>query len=369
MAIPNNQIFVVTGDPRSGTSLMMQTLGLLGVSISGDKFPQPKKPQPGSKAETLNPKGYFEVPGTVMKGLKTIDTFGGTALKIIAPGLTRTDPNLVYKGVLCLRNPKHVAQSQTNLAARGLAIAGPRGWDSPTWNVSALRYMADMGEFLRWWKNQTPAFRAKFIVVDYDDMVNTPANTIARVAAHLDGLKVTPESVANVDPALRRSPKDFIAWDAADALNGAQCEKIYAALKSQLPADINAAITSQDVRIDILRRENTMVYDDRLCCNIRASFLRRLNANPTLLAKLSASHDARLKRGKTFLSATDFTGDAAQTYTIKLPADLGGDKVVKKINYNGKVLTREEAQNLHEQRTDVTVDKAKVPVPKPKPKA
>lgn len=37
--IPANQILVVTGDPRSGTSLMMQTLKALGVSVAGEEWP------------------------------------------------------------------------------------------------------------------------------------------------------------------------------------------------------------------------------------------------------------------------------------------------------------------------------------------
>lgn len=34
---------IVTGDPRSGTSLTMQMLDMLGIEATGEKFFEPKK--------------------------------------------------------------------------------------------------------------------------------------------------------------------------------------------------------------------------------------------------------------------------------------------------------------------------------------
>ena len=39
----SDRVFVVSGQPRSGTSLMMQTMELLGLDIWGDKYPQEVK--------------------------------------------------------------------------------------------------------------------------------------------------------------------------------------------------------------------------------------------------------------------------------------------------------------------------------------
>src|SRR3990167_7665328 len=41
--IPNDKILVVSGEARSGTSAMMQSLNLAGVPTHGDKWPQEVK--------------------------------------------------------------------------------------------------------------------------------------------------------------------------------------------------------------------------------------------------------------------------------------------------------------------------------------
>lgn len=353
MTIPSHQIVVVTGDPRSGTSLMMQTLKLLGVPVAGEEFPQARRAEGDNdraaaqldKVRELNPKGFFEVPGVVMRGLREVGEHGGKAIKIIAPGLTRTPESLIHKGILCLRDPRHVAQSQTQLQA-GVAVAGARGWDSPTWNVSAVRYMMEMGAFLRWWADQTSEYRGRFIVVDYDEFLGDPTATVARIASHLS---VTPTQAAidNVDPTLRRSPDKFTAWPEAMQDDGEQCEAIYAAIKSGDPAEFEAAVIGMDQRIDYHRRERTMVYSDELCACVTAGSLRRLKANPALWARLTADREARVRIGHTFDTSPDYGGETQDVATIPLPADMGGDVQEAKVVYQGQAVTRAQAQALH----------------------
>ena len=57
-------MIVVTGSCRSGSSLMMQTLKLLGIEIAGEKFHEDFPVEEG------NPKGYYDLPfEIVMNGL------------------------------------------------------------------------------------------------------------------------------------------------------------------------------------------------------------------------------------------------------------------------------------------------------------
>lgn len=71
-------VIVVSGLPRSGTSLMMQMLHAGGVAVVSDG----KRP-----ADTANPRGYFEYgPVRRLKDDATwLPSLGGRALKIISP--------------------------------------------------------------------------------------------------------------------------------------------------------------------------------------------------------------------------------------------------------------------------------------------
>ena len=83
---------IVTGEGRCGTSMMMQTLKLLGVEVAAPKF----LPQHEGLHE-YNPKGYYELAETV-EGI-TSDEYEGQAVKLFAGGLLKTDPKYIGKVV------------------------------------------------------------------------------------------------------------------------------------------------------------------------------------------------------------------------------------------------------------------------------
>ncbi|MCE9556690.1 MAG: hypothetical protein K8T91_25350, partial [Planctomycetes bacterium] len=141
MSIPKNQIVVVTGDPRSGTSLMMQTLRALGVPVAGEEFPGDGRRGDDGKARAreLNPGGFWEVPGVVMRGLSDPMPYLGQAIKIISPGVLRTPKENVFRYILCLRDPTSVAQSQTKLET-GVKVAGAAGWQNPAKQPDPTRF-------------------------------------------------------------------------------------------------------------------------------------------------------------------------------------------------------------------------------------
>ena len=68
-------MIVVTGEPRSGTSLMMRIIDSLGLEIAGEQYVGTKRPNRSKKrkerAEYLNPEGFWEVPEVVSRGIKT----------------------------------------------------------------------------------------------------------------------------------------------------------------------------------------------------------------------------------------------------------------------------------------------------------
>lgn len=108
-------VVVVSGLPRSGTSMMMQMLAAGGVPVIADDLRQ---------ADESNPQGYYE-----LERVKELDKGGDTgwirdarghAVKIIAYLLRFLPQDLNYRVVFMLRDLDEVLASQAKmLVARG----------------------------------------------------------------------------------------------------------------------------------------------------------------------------------------------------------------------------------------------------------
>lgn len=97
-------MIVVTGTPRSGTSMLMQTLMLLGVPIVGDKFHDGNLPQ-------NNPKGYWELPKTErVEGIKD-HRYKGKGVKLMAQELLYTNPEFISKILFIIRYENYAVKS------------------------------------------------------------------------------------------------------------------------------------------------------------------------------------------------------------------------------------------------------------------
>jgi hypothetical protein len=90
-------MIVVTGAPRTGTSMMMQTLKILGYPVVGDKFSEV------NHSKKHNPKGYYELnPIDISSGVKD-DKYKGKAVKLFAQGLMKTVEKHIDKLIVCNR--------------------------------------------------------------------------------------------------------------------------------------------------------------------------------------------------------------------------------------------------------------------------
>jgi len=101
-------IVLVTGLPRSGTSLMMQLLAAAGFPILKDDI---------RAADTHNPRGYFEY--TPVKRLHLdnswLPTAAGKAVKVVSPLLGFLPTNLAYRAILVERSLTEVVDSQAEM--------------------------------------------------------------------------------------------------------------------------------------------------------------------------------------------------------------------------------------------------------------
>jgi hypothetical protein len=109
---PSELITVVSGLPRSGTSLMMQMLELGGLElfVDGQRMP-----------DEDNPKGYCEFEKT--KSLAVDNSWIGEAkgkvIKVVAPLLENLPAEYAYRVLFMHREVDEIVQSQTKMLERG----------------------------------------------------------------------------------------------------------------------------------------------------------------------------------------------------------------------------------------------------------
>ena len=113
-------ITVVSGLPRSGTSLMMQMLDAGGMPVLTDEL---------RRADDDNPRGYFEFePVKQLKADRTwLDQASGKAVKIIHLLLMDLPTDRPYRVIMMHRDLDEVVKSQTRMLQR----SGKRGAGLP----------------------------------------------------------------------------------------------------------------------------------------------------------------------------------------------------------------------------------------------
>ena len=190
MAIPDF-VTIVSGVPRSGTSLMMSMLVAGGLAPLKDDL---------RAADEDNPKGYFEL--EAVKKLKQDASWVrgavGQVVKVVhvhVKDLPRD--GLRYRVVLMRRDLKEVLRSQKKMLER----RGMKGGNLSDERAAAL-YAKQMDDLVAYMKAET-AF--SFLEANYNELVRAPAPVIAAVNAFLGGALDEAAMAAQVDRGLYRS--------------------------------------------------------------------------------------------------------------------------------------------------------------------
>ncbi len=187
--IERDWVTVVSGIPRSGTSLMMQMLDAGGIPALTDG----KRP-----ADTHNPHGYFEY--EPVKRLATDASWMGTArgksLKVIYRLLRLLPAGIPYRLVLMQRDLHEVFDSQRDmLRDRGDDAAGQAGDRL----IAALA--AELEETRAWLARQA---NIKVLELPYADVIAQPAVQARALSTFLGGDLDEDAMAAAVDPSLYR---------------------------------------------------------------------------------------------------------------------------------------------------------------------
>jgi hypothetical protein len=192
-------ITVVTGEPRSGTSLMMNILKTLGCDILGSQFPSIEKgagKEQIKRSLELNPDGFWEVPGLVARGGRKatpedlLKMLSGKTVKLISRALLQTPREVIEKIdkiIFCSRNPREVMQSQTRLVSN-VMVATPNSEDwkytPEITKINYTKYKESVGRFILAAENSN--LWDKILVVDYHDMMFDTEEQIKRICDYLE---------------------------------------------------------------------------------------------------------------------------------------------------------------------------------------
>lgn len=190
-------IIIVSGLPRSGTSMMMKMLDAAGIPIMTDAV---------RTADVDNPKGYFELER--VKDLEKdpdkswVSEARGKALKVISWLLKDLPDSNVYHIIFMRRDIDEVLASQNKmLVHRGEA-------DQTDDAIMAEAYRHHIAD-VRIMGRKRPNWR--LIEIRYDETVRDPASVARQVNGFLGGRYDERKMAEAVDPKLYRNRKDQIA--------------------------------------------------------------------------------------------------------------------------------------------------------------
>lgn len=188
MSAASSEIVVVSGLPRSGTSLMMQMLDRGGIEIVTDNI---------RSADTDNPKGYYEY-----EQVKKIETDAswlpatrGKAFKMISQLLYHLPASETYRIIFMERDLEETLASQEKMLARLGRPAAPR-------EAISAAYVSHLERLHDWLQKQS---HLSVLRVEYAELIARPEAQTDRICRFLPHSLDVEAMVRSVDPALYRN--------------------------------------------------------------------------------------------------------------------------------------------------------------------
>lgn len=185
----NEVITIVSGLPRSGTSMMMKMLEAGGMQVLTDNV---------RTADEDNPQGYYEFAAVkrIEHDKSWLPDARGKVVKMVSELLKYLPPNYQYKVIFIWRKIEETLASQRQMLIR-------RG--KPTDTVSnekmAELFRRHLVQLDAWLKKQ-PNFEVMY--VDYSEIIANPAHQVKKINQFFDA-RLDEQAMASViDPSLYR---------------------------------------------------------------------------------------------------------------------------------------------------------------------
>ena len=290
-------MIIVSGCPRSGTSLMMNVLRtalgperVMGRKGFGEEdcaggTPMEREavkyaehavrrfqgaPPERDTAEELNPDGFWECRYTVegirfnmadhVRQEKLLAAGSGIVCKIVSQGLFQTDPRFVDKIIFMLRHPRMVAKSQEKLKHQ-LPFEVPEGMRVHTPEM----FINVSGMAATWLRTHNKPV----LTVLYDDLLDNTSAVMQRITAFL-GEDVS-AGAAVIKGGLRRSTPDNVESDM-----WGEAEEVYARLVAEDYSGIVEYLKDPRLAVNLRKRRwlcarRAVVVDCVDCARCRGS--------------------------------------------------------------------------------------------------
>ncbi|HSW46628.1 MAG TPA: sulfotransferase domain-containing protein [Phycisphaerae bacterium] len=190
MTAQRDYVTIVSGLPRSGTSMMMQMIDKGGIPALVDDI---------RKADEDNPRGYYEFEPVkqTKKDPSWLREAPGKVVKMVHMLLLDLPTDCRYRVIFMRRNIKEVVTSQNVMLRRH----GKNSDDLPEDKLTGMfeAQLAKVDKYMR----DNPCFRV--LSVRYNDVLKDPRPAVAALNEFLGGDLNTQAMLAVVDPSLYRN--------------------------------------------------------------------------------------------------------------------------------------------------------------------
>jgi hypothetical protein len=190
MAAATSEIIIVSGLPRSGTSLMMQMLDRGGIEVVTDNI---------RTADTDNPRGYYEFEQVkkIKQDASWLPATRGKAFKMISQLLYDLPATESYRIIFMERDLEETLDSQEKMLRRLGQAAAPRDKIRAAFTTHLNNLHA--------WLGRQPHMRV--IRVAFAELVERPEGAVRQVGEFLQRRCDIDSMICTVDPALYRNRK------------------------------------------------------------------------------------------------------------------------------------------------------------------
>ncbi len=183
-------MIIVSGLPRSGTSMMMQILEAGGLAIISDQVRQ---------ADTDNPRGYYEFEPVKQTSSDSswLKQASGKAVKMVYRLLYDLPDDYEYRVIFMNRDLDEVLRSQNKMLER----LGKAGSGQDDEDMSAL-FRAELDRCYKWVNGKD---NISILYVNYADVIGSPDKVCKAVNDFLGGGLDLNSMTKSVDPSLYRN--------------------------------------------------------------------------------------------------------------------------------------------------------------------
>ena len=184
----DSEIVIVSGLPRSGTSLMMQMLQMGGIQVLTDNI---------RAADTDNPRGYFELETakTIEHDSSWLPQVRGKAFKMVSQLLYHLPPTERCRVIFMQRNLDEILASQRKMLLRRNAAVAPH-------DHLKQAYLLHLEGLFQWLNRQSSM---RVLSVDYNELLEDPPALAIEVREFLDGIPSVEKMTHVVVPELYRN--------------------------------------------------------------------------------------------------------------------------------------------------------------------